>query len=203
MAENYTVQAKVVSLGNIEQIQYTDKQTGQPKIFTKFTVECQVNDTSVTYETAGFNQGKLVVGNSYTLQIQPDDQYSHKIRGIAPAGIVQPPQAQAPKPQASPAPAPVSPKPAVQALKPDFSSRWREYSTHARTAQMQATQRVEMLVDLIKAGKLVNDAGEVVEQIRKSTVEDWIIGAIDSYWKEVETRIPQDAWGYLVEDQNA
>ena len=68
---------------------------------------------------------------------------------------------------------------------------------------MQATQRVEMLVGLIKAGKLVNDAGEVVEQIRKSTVEDWIIEAIESYWKEYEVRLPQDAWGYLVEDQNA
>lgn len=202
MADNYTVQALVLSLGDIEQVQYTDKRTGTPKTFAKCQVECQVGDTVITYEAAGFHHAKLVVGSAYTLEIQPDDKYNHKVRGVAPAGIVPSPQAQAPTPRAAATPATASPRAATQ-LKPDFKTRVQEYGTHSRAAQMQATQRVEMLVSLVKAGKLVNDAGEVVEQIRKSTVEDWIIQALDMYWKEIEVRLPQDAWGDLGEDKNA
>ena len=213
MAENYMVQAKVISIGNIEQIQYTDKRTGDPKMFTKFSVECEVDGTSVNYESAGFNHGKLAVGSTYTMEIQPDDQWNHKIRGISPAGIVPPPghlvkaAVDMGAVIVSDTPAPVSPKPAQPKTptqwKPDFTTRWREYSTHARTAQMQATERTKMLVDLVKAGMLVNDAGEAVEKVRKSTIEEWTMQAIDLYWKEVDVRLPMDAWGDIVEDPHA
>ena len=68
---------------------------------------------------------------------------------------------------------------------------------------MQATERTKMLVDLVKAGMLVNDAGEAVEKVRKSTIEEWTMQAIDLYWKEVDVRLPMDAWGDIVEDPHA
>ena len=73
---------------------------------------------------------------------------------------------------------------------------------HARTAQMQATERVRMFVDLAIAGKLLNDEGEPVDKLRKATVEDWFSYEIDRYWRELEVRIPQDAYGDLTEVRN-
>ena len=73
---------------------------------------------------------------------------------------------------------------------------------HARTAQMQATERVRMFVDLAIAGKLLNDEGEPVDKLRKATVEGWFSVEIDRYWHEAEVRIPQDAYGDLTEVRN-
>ena len=67
---------------------------------------------------------------------------------------------------------------------------------------MQATERVRMFVDLAVAGKLLNDEGEPVDKLRKSTVEGWFSTEIDRYWNEAEVRPPQDAYGDLTEVRN-
>jgi len=64
---------------------------------------------------------------------------------------------------------------------------------------MQATERVKLYVDLAIAGKLLNDEGEPVDKLRKSTVASWFSEEIDRYWHELEVRVPQDAYGDLAE----
>jgi len=59
-----------------------------------------------------------------------------------------------------------------------------------------------MYVDLAIAGKLLNDEGEPVDKLRKSTVASWFSAEIDRYWNEAEVRIPQDAYGDLTEVRN-
>ena len=83
MPENYRVEATVLSIGDMEQISYTDKRTGQPAVFTKFRVECQVGQESTTYEANGFHRSKLEVNGRYSLEVQPSD-YTHNIRKIEP-----------------------------------------------------------------------------------------------------------------------
>jgi len=73
---------------------------------------------------------------------------------------------------------------------------------HSRTAAMTGTEYAGYMVQLTIAGKLANEHGEKVDLVTGNTVENWRMEAIDGYWKEVEVRVPQDAWGYLVEDQN-
>jgi hypothetical protein len=228
--ENYRVEATVLSIGAMEQINYTDKRTGEAKVFTKFTVEAQVGQESHTYEAAGFQKSKLEVNGRYSLEIQPND-YTHNIRKIDPiqataghlvraaeamgAVITEetptPPVAPPPNTNSHPAPQnrPSTPQNATQgisegpALRPDLKERWIQYNTHARTAQMQATERVRMFVDLAIAGKLLNDEGEPVDKLRKVTVENWFSAQIDFYWHELEVRPPQDAYGDLTEVHNA
>jgi hypothetical protein len=171
MPENYRVEATVLSIGDMEQISYTDKRTGQPSVFTKFKLEAQVGAESHTYEANGFHRSKLEVGGRYTLEVQPSD-YTHNIRKIepaqAPAGhlvraaeemgavfteetptppVTPPPNDNpTPTPQNRPSPPQDAPQGISQgpALRPDLKERWVQYNTHARTAQMQATERVRI-----------------------------------------------------------
>ena len=227
MSENYRVEATVLSIGDMEQINFTNKRTGQPDVFTKFKVECQVNNESIEYEASGFHRSKLEVGGYYALEVQPNN-YTHNIRKIDPA---QPPSGHlvraaeamgaviteeapvAPPSNGNPTPTPQNrpspPQNATQgisqgpALRPDLKERSIQYNTHARTAQMQATERVRMFVDLAIAGKLLNDEGEPVDKLLKSTVEGWLSDHIDFYWAELEVRIQKDAYGDLTEVRNA
>ena len=228
MPENYRVEATVLSIGDMEQINYTDKKTGQPAVFTKFKVEAQVGNESITYEANGFHRSKLEVNGRYALEVQPND-YTHNIKRIdqlPPSGhLVRAAEAMgvvfteetptppvAPLPEQTPTPAPQNrpspPQNAVQdtsqspALRPDLKERSIQYNTHARTAQMQATERVRMFVDLAIAGKLLNDEGEPVDKLRKATVESWFSAQIDFYWHELEVRTPEDAYGDLTEVRN-
>jgi hypothetical protein len=252
---NYRVEATVLSIGDMEQINYTDKRTGQPAVFTKFKVECQVGQESTTYEANGFHRSKLEVNGRYSLDVQPND-YTHNIRKIDPiqatgghlvraaeamGAVIRPDGAPteeqdfardekrkqiaedmesseppirpvAPPPNSNPTPQPQNrPSPPQNAnqgisqgppLRPDLKERSIQYNTHARTAQMQATERVRMFVDLAIAGKLLNDEGEPVDKLRKSTVEGWLSDHIDFYWAELEVRIQQDAYGDLTEVRN-
>jgi len=66
---------------------------------------------------------------------------------------------------------------------------------------MQATERVSLFVNLAKEGKLQTDDGEVVDALRKNTIESWFTQEIDRYWKELEERIPKDAFGDLGESR--
>jgi hypothetical protein len=203
--DNYVVEATVTAIGEITQVPYTDKVTGQPKVFTKFEVECQVGDELHTFESAGFNRDKLEVGSKYMLEIQPKGEYTDSIRKVNPIGQggvasapkpkpVQAPPESAPVPKKAPAPKD-SPSP-----KPDFASRWREYNTHARTAQMQATERVKLYVQLVLDGKLLADGGNVTS-VRKSTIEQWISEEMNRYWDELEVRVPSDIFGDLKESE--
>jgi len=224
--ENYRVEATVLSIGDMEQINFTNKRTGQPDVFTKFKVEAQVGQESHTYEANGFHRSKLEVNGRYSLEIQPND-YTHNIRRIEPIqatgghlvraaeamGVVfteetptppvAPPSNGNPTPQ--PQNRPIPPQNATQGisqgppLRPDIKERSIQWNTHARTAQMQATKRVKLFVDLAIAGKLLNDEGEPVDKLRKATVEGWLSDHIDFYWNELEARVQKDAYGDLAE----
>ena len=230
MPDTYKVEATVISLGDMEQVNFTDKKTGRPSSFIKFTAECQVGSESHTYEARDFHRKRLTVGGYYSLEIMPSD-YAHNIWKIepieAPSGHlvkaaeamgvvfteetptppVAPPSNGNPTPQ--PQNRPIPPQNANQGisqgppLRPDLKERSIQYNTHARTAQMQATERVRMFVDLAIAGKLLNDEGEPVDKLRKSTVEGWLSDHIDFYWAELEVRIQKDAYGDLTEVRNA
>ena len=88
-------------------------------------------------------------------------------------------------------------------IKPDFGRRFQEWSTHARTAKMQATARVEILVDLVKEGKLLNDQGEAVTKLKIETVRSWYKEEYQGYWKELAESAPEDWFGALKEADNA
>ena len=197
MAENYTIEeATIVSIGDMQQINYEDKQTGQQKVFTKFEFVCRIGDVETPFESNGFNRDKLEVGSRYSFEAQDKGQYTDSIRNIT---KLEGSAAPVPTPQPSAAPVTETPKPVPPAMaqRVDLQARWREYNTNARTSQMQATERVGKYIDLLLAGKLLNDAGEAVDKVRKSTIENWYAEEIDRFWKEHDVRIPQDTWGNL------
>jgi len=65
---------------------------------------------------------------------------------------------------------------------------------------MQATERVGQMIQLAIAGRLVTDADEPVQSIRKSTIEDWYRQEVDRYWEELEMREPNDVFGNMRDD---
>jgi hypothetical protein len=211
MAEPHTVQAKVLSLGDITQYQYTNPKTGNAEIGTKFELECAVDNTSVTYEAYGFNRPKLAIGSTYTFTIRPaDGNYSDRIIKVDPAGIVTQPQAPSgvgsQLPPQAPKAAPTAPKQVAQQtpLKPDLKTRFVQYGWDVKNSQESATARVGHLVQLLLAGKLANAKGELYTDVTEAMYDNWVIHFVDLYWKEVldSGRVPEDAWGDLVEDQN-
>ena len=204
MAQNYMVIATVKSLGEITQINYTDKNTNQPKVLTKFQLELQIGDELKTIESLGFHRAKLVEGSTYELEIEGKDNpdFLDSLRVIKPynpnnvpanQGKQAPQTTQAPATQANPQPTSV---PNVKApLKVDFASRWREWNTNFRLSNMQATERVGKYIDLLIAGKLLNSEGETVDKVQKSTIENWWSEEIDRFWNELEIRVPEDTFG--------
>ena len=205
MAENYWVQATVISIGDLQQIPYNDKFTGQPKTFRKFDVGCEVGGVAETYDGGERYYGQLIVGTTYTLEIQPDERYAHKIRGISPAGIITSPQAtaQAAVPSRAPTPTPTAPKQPQTPLTPDLRTRATQYGWDVKNSHENATARANKLVDAVIAGVLSNDEDVAVTKIKAADYDKWIAHFVQMYWEEVlGERVPADAWGDLVEDQN-
>jgi len=206
MAEIYTVTATVIRIGTLESF---TSQNG--KSLERFDLEIQVGDELRTIDSLGFHWKNLKVGGIYELDIMPQDNpdYKHSLRKVTYVGegnptattsnpIEKPKETQAPDPTPRPTPNPA----ALPTLKPDFASRWREYNTHARTAQMQATQRVEMYVSVFLAGKLQSNEGEKPDALSKTTLETWISQEINKYWNELDVRAPQDSFGHLQGNDN-
>jgi len=205
VAENYIVEGIIKYIGEVQQISFTDKETNQPKVFTKIAVEVQVGDESRTYEGASYLKDKLTVGSKYSLEMQPKDPYADNIKkvtfleaGVIPSSngtvqqsTVQPVQQAVVQPIQESAPTPQEKRP----LKVDFAARWREWNTNARLAAMQATDRVKIYVHLMEEGKLVNSEGVKPDALTISTIREWLMQEIDLYWDEHEKRVPVDAFG--------
>jgi hypothetical protein len=81
---------------------------------------------------------------------------------------------------------------------PEFNRRFDQWNMHARTAQMQATERVGHYVQLFIAGKLSLDGAKPPDVVSKQTVENWYSEEITRYWNESKIEQPSDAFGDLL-----
>jgi hypothetical protein len=193
-----TVHATIVSIGDIEQI--------TPK-FSKFGFEYTEGDSTEVYhaESPSWHRGVLQVGKTFELVLKanptPDgDYYTPSIdekpvlvTGGAPKAT---PPAAKPSNKPVPTPAPVVNE-QTPGRRPELNARWVQFSTHSRTAQMQATERVGQYIQLAIAGRLVTDEDEPIKNLRKATIEDWYRQEVDRYWDELEMREPADVFGNL------
>ena len=196
-----TVHATILNIGELEQI--------TPK-FSKADFEYQVagNDDVHIADVPHWHRGALVEGNTYELVLkarQRDDgtHYTPMISekpvlmtGDAINGTKPTPPA---TPAKKPAPAPVGSQQQTptSGRRPELNARWVQYSTHSRTAHMQATERVGQMIQLLIAGKLITDSDEPIKNVRKVTLESWYSEQIDLYWNELEMREPNDVFGNL------
>jgi hypothetical protein len=188
-----TYHAKVLQIG--ETVQITEK-------YAACDVEIQVGEESKTVQAPRWHAEKLQVGQTYEMTVEVNN-FGEKIEKVFREKPDDAQTAQAPQAPraATPTPTPTRPKSptATPVTKPDFSGRWREWNMHARTAQMQATERVNKKVDLLVLGKLMNEDGEPFTKIKITTYDAWIQDAITLYWTELEVFAPQDIYGDLVE----
>ena len=195
-----SVEAIIISLSTPEPF-----TSSSGKQLTKFTSYIQVGDEVRTGEALGFHYKNLKIGGVYNLLLRTNDDYPNANANIWEVtylrdGAVENVQS-VPTPQPTQTPKPV---PTTQSIiKPDFGRRFQEWSTHARTAKMQATARVEILVDLVKEGKLLNDQGEAVTKLKIETVRSWYKEEYQGYWKELAESAPEDWFGALKEADNA
>lgn len=200
-AEIRTIRATIVSIGSTEQV--------TPK-YSKFGFEYTVagNDVEVIEgESPAWHRGKLEIGGVYELVLKANANpsggyYTPSVEKVTPINE-DAPQKPPSKPN-PPAPASTQDKPVGR--RPDLNGRWREHSSHARTAQMQATDRVGQYVQLIIAGKLVIDDKDEsgkpipVKAVSKTTLEDWISREIRQYWDELLAPEPIDPFGNLKDE---
>ena len=193
MAELFTVQATIISIGDTTQIQYLDKATGEPKEFSKFTFEYMAaGNESEVFDGEGpqWHKGKLEVGGVYELVLKYNANpsggyYTPSIEKISsdPNAVAQKAPGKPKPPENNP---PVSTKDSTPGRKPDLNGRWREYSSHARTAQMQASERVGLKVKLLLSDRLVTEDDKPIGKIKESTLATWYIEEYDRYWLEIE-----------------
>jgi hypothetical protein len=188
MAEQYRIQGIVLTIGDLKQI--TEK-------FSKCEVELQVGDERKTVDCPRWHRGKLAVNASYELLMERND-FGETIQDVVGSPSTRP-STQRPAPTAQQVVAPTPNGAAPVTPKPDFNGRWREWNMHARTAQMQATERVSQKIRLLEQGLLMNAKGEAYTKVRDVTLAEWTMEAIDLYWDELERRFPQDAYSTLVE----
>lgn len=171
----------------------------------KHEVQCSITDESgdhefITFDIWANNPGMatLEVGSDYEVTVAEagNPKYNGTIYDVLEAGSGAKAPA-APSKQA-PAKAP-TPKPSGLGTRtPDFGKRWDQWNMHARTAQMQASERVGHYVQLAIAGKLSQDGKTATSLIKKETIESWYGDEIKRYWDELDIEKPRDAYGDLV-----
>ena len=195
-----TVHATIRTIGDIQQV--------TPK-FSKFTFEYAIGDSPDVYnaESPAWHRGALEAGSTYELVLKanqtPDgDFYTPSIDAkpvliTGAATSVAKPNPPTAKPSEKSRPAPAVNEKQTSGRRPELNSRWVQYSTHSRTAQMQATERVGQYIKIAIEGRLVTDEDVSIQKLRKSTIEGWYSEEIDRYWKELEQREPNDWFGNL------
>jgi len=191
--------ATIISIGEMKQV--------TPK-FAKCGFEYTEGDSQEVQnaDCPSWHRGTLEVGNTYELKLKAREKgdggfYTPSLddkpvllTGDALNGSKPNPPAAAPAKKPAPAPV-VSEK--QTGRRPELNARWVQYSTHSRTAQMQATERVGQYIQLAIAGRLVTDEDEPIKNVRKSTIEGWYSQEVDRYWDELEVREPNDVFGNL------
>ena len=197
------VQATIVTIGDLVQV--------TPK-FAKASFEYTIGESAdlCTADVPRWHRGALEVGSTYELVLKvnatPDGDYYTPsvdekpvlVTGGAHWEPLDKPQAAKPSKRPTPTPAPaVVNEQQTPGRRPELNARWVQFSTHSRTAQMQATERVGQYIQLAIAGRLVTDEDEPIKNVRKSTIEEWYSKEIDRYWAELEVREPNDVFGNL------
>jgi len=203
------VQATIVSIGDTTQYQYKDK-TGKDATGTKFSFEYTVSDSPdvLDGESPHWHREVLQVGNTYELSLKANQRNDG---GSFPARIMQrpvlitpkavngarpnPPATPAKKP--APAPAPVVSEQQTPRRRPEIGIRWVQFSTHFRTAQMQATERVGQMIQLAIAGRLITEGDEPVKSLKQSTIQEWYASEITRYIKDLGVIEPADWFGNM------
>ena len=189
-----TYHATILQIGDL--IQRTEK-------FSNCEVELQVGEESKTVMCPRWHRGKLQVGQTYELTVE-ENNFGENITDVLAEKST--PTTVAPNPDRRPTTPATPQRPrasaSTPASRPDFSGRWREWNMHARTAQMQATERVNAKMRALEKGLLVNEHGEPFTKVKLSTYDEWIQNQIDHYWDELEKRPPQDAYGDMVESES-
>ena len=195
-----TVHATIISIGEMEQV--------TPK-FAKCGFEYTEGDSPEVYsaDCPAWHRGALEIGSAYELKLKAReksdgdfytpslDEKPVLLTGDALNGSKpNPPTA---TPAKKPVPAPVVNEKQTAGRRPELNARWVQYSTHSRTAQMQATERVGQYIQLAIAGRLVTDEDEPIKNVRKSTLENWYSQEVDRYWEELGVREPNDVFGNL------
>ena len=155
------------------------------------------------FQIFGNLREKLTEGSVY--EIMHDDPkpnrdgdgfYDADIKKITPVGsqqIAQPSTRPTTPPPPTPQPASTqTPSASSKPTKVDLSNRFFQYNTHARTAHMQATERVRLKVQLLLEGKLFDESSQPFEAVSESTLNQWYVSEVDNYWSQVINQLSID-----------
>ena len=212
MAER-TVHARIISLGDTRQVNYTNRKTGQPATASFFDMECEINGEAVTIGCGGWFKAELVAGSSYELIVEDNPNKAEypdnpdKLKKVVamlpsdgnvppPPPPVVPPVAQA---QPTPGPQPAQPQQAARSfVPPDTGSRWREYNTNSRAFMMDAKDMVRIYADLLIAGRFDTEDEKIV--VNRTIVQNWEIEEYDRHWTLYNSYPPQDIYGDMFEN---
>ena len=174
--------------------------------FSKAVISGYLGNMAVEVDFLKWHIGSIEEGRYYELEVQPNGQYNGTIQKISEVAAPEPEEENIviPSNVDQPAAAPVQPKPQFQRVPPrepvvpDFNRRFTEWSsTNLRTAQMQATERVQTKVSLLIAGKLSNDEGTPIQSVRESTLQKWYEEELWRFTKYVMELPAEDQFGSI------
>ena len=200
------VRATIVTIGDL--VQVTPKFA---KASFEYTIHPESTDIYVA-DVPRWHRGALDVGCTYELVLKanptPDGDYytpsvdekpvlltGNQVNGAARWEPFDKPQAAKPSEKASPAP--VVSEQQTPGRRPELNARGVQFSTHFRTAQMQATERVGQMIQLAIAGRLITEGDEPVKSLKKSTIEEWYAKEITRYVEALGQVEPADWFGNM------
>ena len=197
------VHATIQSMGDIQQV--------SPK-YSKFGFEYTEGDNAAVYsaESPHWHKSLLQIGKTYelTLKANPTNDggfFPGSIDGkpvlvteqAANGARPNPPATPAKKPAPAPAPVVAQQQTPAPGRRPELNARWVQFSTHFRTAQMQATERVGQMIQLAIAGRLITEGDEPVKSLKQSTIEEWYAKEVTRYVEDLGQVEPADWFGNM------
>tara|TARA_R100001594_G_scaffold132881_2_gene173303 strand:+ start:327 stop:941 length:615 start_codon:yes stop_codon:yes gene_type:complete len=204
VAENYTIEHfTVTKVGEVRVI--TAK-------FSKAEIVGRQGDLEIVLDCPSWHVGKLEVGRKYKVKVQGNDNpsYNDSVQEVEENNTPEPsapPQnkeevvamIEQGREQLEVAERHTQPK-ATNKVKPDVGRRNNEFQQHYRSAENQATVRVQMLLSAIKDKLIVTEDGYEVSTVRKSTVDNWLREYVDAYMEKAVNQEPKDSYGVIGDD---
>lgn len=202
MADNYTIEHfTVTKVGELE--------AKSPKLSVAEIVGRQ-GDLEIVLDCPHWHVGKLEVGRKYKIGVETSP-YTDKIKTVEENNTPEPsapPQnkeevvamIEQGREQLEVAERHTQPK-ATNKVKPDVGRRNNEFQQHYRSAENQATVRVQMLLTAIKDKLIVTEDGYEVSTVRKSTVDNWLREYVDAYMEKAVNQEPKDSYGVIGDEQ--
>ena len=223
--KHYFETAKILSMEDTQTQKWTDKESGEPREFDYFHINCEVNGVARKFQCQPADRVNIEVGSTYNLEIlapkNPDSMFPHGVWKIGPplnTSEGNPTQGEAirsepvEKVEDIPRSKPVNPMRTAPddtvdyvqlptgSLHPDPTRRWAEFYINDRGGLTWASGMVGHVLALLQAGRLQSSDSDndIVTAVSTAWVKNLTKEFVNLWHSELGARRASDGLGFLL-----